>query len=199
MDKGFFATRFYTKEAYAQVLEGGPWTVFGNYLTVSKWRPNFISMECAITIILIRYDFRGVSIDVFKEDALMWLGNTIEKAIRVDLTSGDLARRKFARVCMKVDISKLLIPCILALGRVFSIEYKGLPKICYNCGVYGHKMEECPSLRNTPQLDVPPSSGSQHASNILVPGPSSANQFGPWMIPTHIRRRQEQRRNQMSR
>lgn len=37
----FNVARFYSREDYFHVLEGGPWVVFRHYLTVSKWRPNF--------------------------------------------------------------------------------------------------------------------------------------------------------------
>lgn len=41
IEHGFFLARFFSREDYKKVLEGGPRTIMGHYLTIAKWRPNF--------------------------------------------------------------------------------------------------------------------------------------------------------------
>lgn len=112
----------------------------------------------------------------------------------MDRTSDDVVRGKFFRVCVELDLSQPLVPTILALGRVFHVEYEGLPKICCKCGVYGHREEDCSSLQT-----APPDSTSSHSSHKKSSmGLTLANLYGPWMLPAHVRRRQELQRQEMS-
>lgn len=94
--------------------------------------------------------FQGVPIELFRETALLRLANTLGRAIRVDLDSDEVARGKCARVCVELDLSQPLVSMLLALGRVVRVEYEGLPKIYYQCGVYGHRSEDCPTMQAAP-------------------------------------------------
>lgn len=40
--ENYFIVHFFCREDYMHILEGGPWTILGHYLTVMKWRPKFI-------------------------------------------------------------------------------------------------------------------------------------------------------------
>lgn len=41
LEEGYFIVRFFTRDDYLHVLEGGPWIILGYYLTVMKCRPKF--------------------------------------------------------------------------------------------------------------------------------------------------------------
>ncbi|MBA0580714.1 hypothetical protein Gorai_022920 [Gossypium raimondii] len=41
LENEFFLVRFHDIDDYNNVLAGGPWVVYGNYLTVRPWSPNF--------------------------------------------------------------------------------------------------------------------------------------------------------------
>ncbi|QHO14150.1 uncharacterized protein LOC110262665 [Arachis ipaensis] len=44
----------------------------------------------------------------------------------------------------EIDLRRKLVLAIEVLGREFKIEYEGLHLICFGCGRYGHRREECP-------------------------------------------------------
>lgn len=50
------------------------------------------------------------------------------------------SRGKFARIYVKLDLQRKLVPAITALGKDFRLEYEGLHLICFRCGRYGHKV-----------------------------------------------------------
>lgn len=52
-------------------------------------------------------------------------------------------RGHYARVCVELDLSKLLMPSVTVLGESQLVEYEGLHLICFTCGRYGHKGENC--------------------------------------------------------
>ncbi|CAL8990846.1 unnamed protein product, partial [Prunus brigantina] len=47
----------------------------------------------------------------------------------------------FARLCVELDLTKPLEAFVQINQVWYNIEYEGLPEICYNCGLYGHKRE----------------------------------------------------------
>lgn len=65
-------------------------------------------------------------------------GRYIGRTVKVDMTTTDVTRGCFARVCIELDLSKSLIPTVMIIGRVIHVEYEGLPKICFSCGLYGY-------------------------------------------------------------
>ncbi|RYR28223.1 hypothetical protein Ahy_B01g052343 [Arachis hypogaea] len=63
--------------------------------------------------------------------------------LKIDKITSIHYRKKFARICVKIDLSKKLISRILVLGSTLNIEYEGLHLICFNYGLYGHQSEQC--------------------------------------------------------
>lgn len=66
-------------------------------------------------------------------------------------------------------------------GRSYKVEYEGLNLICFRCGQYGHRKEECPMIDE----QVGESSGNtekgQNTENQGIANEKDAR-FGPWMI-----------------
>lgn len=166
--------RFFSREDYLHVLHGGPWIVLGHYLTVSKWKPNIRSTEQLTLATLVWVKFPGLPIELFDEEVLSGLGDLVSRAIRVDDTTREAYHGRYARVCVKVDLNKPLIPSITVLGKKQLVEYEGLHLICFACGWYGHRDASCAQGGASPQ---PPPPAAEPA-----PGAESSR-FGPWMLP----------------
>lgn len=126
----------------------------------------------------------------------------------MDLTTSSQARGKLARLCVLVDLDKLLRANYRLKGRSRKIEYEGIHLISFHCGKYGHEKDAC--IQN---VGPPPKSNqeSQHAKEsgkgMEVEGslnqahkgtesmvisqqlPGSEDIYGPWMIVTRNRRK----------
>lgn len=180
LEHGFFLARFFSREDYLRVLEGGPWTVMGHYLTIAKWRPNFRPSVEKISTTLVWIRFPELPIELFDEEVLTYMGDAVGKTVKVDELTMAASRGRYARVCVEIDLDVPLVPSIQALGSVQRVEYEGLHLICFGCGKYGHRQEVCPAV-SKPSSEAPP------------PPPASspvATDFGPWMLPRSTRRRQ---------
>lgn len=135
--------RFYSREDYTLVLNGGPWMVMGHYLTIIKWRPNFVPSDQHVSTTLVWILFPKLPMEMFNTAALTRLGNVLGRTIKVDTTSKDATRGKFAWVCVEMNLNWPLVPTVTVYGTVHAIEYEGLYNICFKCGRLGHRMEQC--------------------------------------------------------
>ena len=59
----------------------------------------------------------------------------------------------YARVCVKIDASKLLVKefnlqCPNGMVITISVEYEGLPSRCGSCNVFSHNLATCPNNNN---------------------------------------------------
>lgn len=52
-------------------------------------------------------------------------------------------RGQFARICVELDLSKVLVPQVVVRNEPLKVVYEGLHAICFSSGVYGHKKEAC--------------------------------------------------------
>lgn len=104
--EGYFVVKFYLEEDIRFALEEGPWVIFGHYLTVRRWRPNFRPSDDTIMSTAVWIRFPELSVE---ERVLLALWNTIGRAIKVDNNTHFASRGKFARVCVEID-NKPLVP-----------------------------------------------------------------------------------------
>lgn len=70
--------------------------------------------------------FLEIPIDFFHKMFLMRLGDLIGIALKVDDTIITVGGGKFARVCVEIDLHKLLVLFVSVMGHFQSVEYEGL-------------------------------------------------------------------------
>lgn len=51
-----------------------------------------------------------------KKPALLKIGNVLGKAIKMDMVSAEAVQGKYARVCIELNLNKLLVPNIVVMG-----------------------------------------------------------------------------------
>lgn len=183
LEDGYYVIRFYSKEDYTHVLEGGPWTIQGHYLTVSKFKPGFHPSTANISSTMVWIRIPRLPLEFFHESVLMRIGDQLGTAVKIDSNTSMVSRGKYARICVEIDLQKPLVSMVILNGHHFKVEYENLHLICFNCGKYGHAVESC-----------------QIGSNVAAVGPtppptkhviaeSSNDPFGPWMIARNNNRR----------
>ncbi|CAN1294442.1 hypothetical protein LINPERPRIM_LOCUS22458 [Linum perenne] len=71
------------------------------------------------------------------------------------MATSEVARARYARVCVEVDVSKPLFGKYMIDNRTFYVEYDSLTNICATCGFYGHKSDDCNPLPDSaPSMEV---------------------------------------------
>ncbi|OMO88421.1 Endonuclease/exonuclease/phosphatase [Corchorus capsularis] len=182
-DKGFslvdLGNDFYLTE--------GPWMVAGHYLTVRRWKPLFRPFEEAITTAPVWIRLPGLPTKFFSYNTLYEIGNLVGQTIKIDATTQDSARGKFARVYVEVDLKKPLKGGV-RVGLIRQpVEYEGLHNICFGCDTYGHAKDSplCPMKEDT--MNNPTQNHSEGGNEAETrkekqSGEASRSaEVGPWM------------------
>ncbi|CAL5359909.1 unnamed protein product [Camellia sinensis] len=112
----YFLFKFSDQTDCANVFTGGPWVIMDHYLTVRRWEPNFRPSEAFETTTAVWVRFPKLPIEYYQEKVLFAIAKTIDKPFKIDWNTAMATRGKFARVCVEMDLSKLLKPKFLLEG-----------------------------------------------------------------------------------
>ncbi|KAL4367294.1 hypothetical protein GQ457_05G012860 [Hibiscus cannabinus] len=141
LDNEYYLVRFANEEDFQKVLSGGPWMIFGSYLTVQPWSRYFNSAEDHPSHIMVWARLPKLPYRYYTKSLFKYIAATIGKVVKVDYNTTEGKRGRFVRLALIVDLSKPLASGIIIDGRRQDIEYEGLPTICFKCGKYGHAKE----------------------------------------------------------
>ncbi|RYQ99609.1 hypothetical protein Ahy_B07g087554 [Arachis hypogaea] len=190
------------EEDYSHALMEGPWMIAGHYLIVQRWRPFFLAGSTEVRKIAAWIRIPNLPIELYNQRFLWRVGSAIGHMLKIDRTTSIHSRGKFARICVEIDLAKQLVPRISVLGCELHLEYEGLYQICFSCGKYGHRAEQCMEnpVANGDPVDVAAAEESsttegkaatvenQNGKNEFSSNqrdPSTENistDFGPWML-----------------
>ncbi|KAI9073481.1 hypothetical protein K1719_044555 [Acacia pycnantha] len=143
MEKNFFLATFDLEEDYTKVLTGGPWMIFGAYLTVQPWSLEFDSSTPSVSKVVAWVCILGLSFRYYHKTALRVIGTLLGEVVKIDYSTESRGRGKYARITVLIDLQKALIPWIKVDGKTYGVQYEGLPHICFECGRYGHMKDKC--------------------------------------------------------
>lgn len=130
--------RFGLVEDFENVIKGGRWFIGGHFLTIKAWEPNFkpASVVCNLVAVWIR--LLELPFEYYDPRVLREIGSAIGPVLRVDSNTASEARGRFARICIQVNLDKLLTTSILLEGVVQEVLYEGINTLCFSCGRVGH-------------------------------------------------------------
>lgn len=198
LSNDFFISCFTNKQDYKVALLNVPWLISDHYLHVQCWVPNFMSKTAKIDFLLVWVRFSVLPIEYYTGKWLKRAWNKIGCTIKVDKTTLLASRDKFVRVCIEIDLIKLL-KAGYKLRRVLQeIQYEDLHELCFQRGRYGRRLNIRPART---QLQIP--NGEKRSaeetttpstwSGTTVPTKATVEQrestYGSWMIVKKPRRR----------
>ncbi|KAL4290816.1 hypothetical protein GQ457_14G003450 [Hibiscus cannabinus] len=177
LDNEYYLVRFANEDDFQKVLFGGPWVIYGSYLTVQPWKRHFNSAEehpsHMVWVRLPNLPYRYYTKRLFR-----YIAMSIGEVVKVDYNTSEGKRGRFARLAIIVELNKPLVSGIVIDGRRQDIEYEWLPTICFKCGKYGHATEFC-GVTETATTWAERVSESRKPDDL----------HGPWMQVTNRRRR----------
>lgn len=115
-----------------------PCVVFGQYLTVQPWMPDFNPLQLFPNVVMTWIRLPGLLGFLYKRKILEEIGGFIGRVEKLDYNRNSRSRGRFAQMAIYVNLDKPLIPQILVNRTVQRVEYEALPLICFGCGRNGH-------------------------------------------------------------
>lgn len=191
----YFLIRFNSEKDYHFALFEGPWMIADHYLLVQRWRPMFRADDSQVRKIAVWVRIPKLSAELYNNTFLWRAGSLLGTMLKIDMNTSAHSRGKFARICIEVDLNRQLVPTFTALGEEHIVEYEGLHSICFSCGRYGHKSENCveTKLKDSTPVNTAVSETSPMAQEdqpmVQPVQRTDAEQmdqnlprFGPWMV-----------------
>ncbi|KAL4272499.1 hypothetical protein GQ457_13G019110 [Hibiscus cannabinus] len=178
LDNDYYLARFALEEDFQKVLTGGPWVIYGSYLTVQPWSRKFSTTEAHPSHIMVWVRLPKLPYRYYTKSLFRHIAAAIGKVVKVDYNTTEGKRGRFARLAIIVDLNKPLVSGIIIDGYRQDVEYEGLPAICYKCGKFGHSKEHCSG-------DKPAEGDKGEVTEKRNP----TELYGPWMQVVNRRRR----------
>ncbi|XP_013617040.1 PREDICTED: uncharacterized protein LOC106323468 [Brassica oleracea var. oleracea] len=144
LPRQFFMVRFEKEDEYLAALTGGPWRVFGSYLMVRAWSSEFDPLRDDIATTPVWVRLTNIPVNFYHRSILMGIAKDLGKPVRVDMTTLNFERARFARICVEVNLAKPLKGTVLINGEGYFVANEGLSESCSKCGIYGHLVHGCP-------------------------------------------------------
>ena len=87
--------------------------------------------------------FPELPIEFYDPSVLKEIGSAIGPVLRIDSYTTSGLRASFARLCLQIDLSKLLVNLVRVGCLRQKVMYEGISALCFYCGRLGHKQENC--------------------------------------------------------
>ncbi|XP_028791303.1 uncharacterized protein LOC114747179 [Neltuma alba] len=193
LEGGCFMVMLENKFYYQNALLGGPWVVQGHYLTVHPWEPTLSPLNLEIKQVYGWVRLPGLPYHYCHKNVLRAIGEVIGQVLKIDYNSEEVDKARYARLAVKLDLTRPLVSMIKLDGVTQYVEYEGLPTICYHCGRYGHLEASCPQKMQQQQPPTmnqrPPMNDSQQPAMTTLNPENGARDsktresqiFGSWM------------------
>ncbi|XP_010463327.1 PREDICTED: uncharacterized protein LOC104743994 [Camelina sativa] len=189
LPRQYFMIRFDVEAEYMVALTGGPWRMFGSYLLTQAWSPNFDPLRDEITTTPVWIRLSNLPVHFYHRSILMAIAEGLGNPIKVDLTTLNFERARFARVCVEVNLKKPLKETVMVNGDRYFVSYEGLSAICSRCGIYGHLVHNCPHTIRDRELVaasspvIPASSGEAPIDDGFTVNTGGNRDRQSWEIP----------------
>ncbi|XP_009593244.1 uncharacterized protein [Nicotiana tomentosiformis] len=144
---GYYVFRFSTIEDIDLVMQVGSYSYHNKPLILQNWERDFhFDLKC-ITTIPLWVNFPNLPVGYWTADAFSKVASAIGYPICTDRYTVDLNKISYARVLVKVDITKSMLESIeidtLSGTIQQQIVYEWKPMFCSDCNHFGHVNFEC--------------------------------------------------------
>ncbi|KAL8158973.1 hypothetical protein V2J09_000510 [Rumex salicifolius] len=170
----YYVIKFSNDEDFNHVLTNGLWLIGESYLSIQRWRPNFIAKEKPIIFFTAWIHIPNLSMEYFDERILRKIGAKVGRVMKIHRTTSATECGKFTRMRVEIDITKPLLEKFQLNNRVWKIQYEGFRMICFQCGKVGHTKDKCEDATGEQ---------TQKEGNVSSEVPELKEKFGSWMLP----------------
>ncbi|XP_019256342.1 PREDICTED: uncharacterized protein LOC109234734 [Nicotiana attenuata] len=143
MGADYYIAKFKCEEHMIKVLNAGPWFIFGHFLSIQRWKPNFVATEVKSSLTVIWIRLPQLPTEFYDGIILAKIRNAIGKLLKVDACTSSTLRGRYARLCIELAPEVPVVPFINIGHHKQIIQYEGESTLCKQCGRLGHVAMKC--------------------------------------------------------
>ncbi|XP_016513949.1 uncharacterized protein LOC107830811 [Nicotiana tabacum] len=121
----YYIVKFNCEEHMIKVLNSGPWFIFGHFLSIQRWKPNFVATEVKSSLTAIWIRLSQLPTEFYDGIILAKIGNGISKLLKVDACTSSTLRGRYTRLCIELPLEVPVIPFINIGHHRQTIQYEG--------------------------------------------------------------------------
>ena len=109
LENNYFLIRLKSPEDAVYALTEGPWVIFGHYLTVQLWTPQFDSTTTDLDSAIVWIRLPGMAFHLYDKRILRKIGQLVGTVIKIDCHTALRERGNFARIAACISLSQPLL------------------------------------------------------------------------------------------
>lgn len=113
----YYIVKLLNRAKYVRALSEGPRMIGDNYLHVQRWRHNFVADSAKISSLPMWLRFPWLPVEYYTVQWLYKAGDMIGRTIKIDDITLAMARGRFARVSMGIELEKPVKASFQMRGR----------------------------------------------------------------------------------
>lgn len=116
------------------VLCKGPWFLYGYYLSIQKWIPNFIPTKAILLESVVWVRLPHLPTEYYDGALVHRIGNSIGTLLKIDACTSSTLRGRYARLCVQVFFDTPLQNWNQIGNHLQQIIYEADGFLCTNYG-----------------------------------------------------------------
>lgn len=157
-----------------KALHQETWFINGHYLSITKWKPNFVANKEKLTASAVWIRLPQLPTKFYNGKILEKIGIFIGRLLKIDVCTSTTMRGRYARLCMVLPLEFSEQLFIYIGNHKQYIHYEGESFLCKNCGRLRHTVGQCICI----QKDIKESSYPGNEQ----PNTKAEDQEGEWKI-----------------
>lgn len=149
---------FEDADDYSKILNLS-WTFRDFQIITAKWPPDKALDDIDLNKATFWIQASGIPVCYTNINTAKFIGNTVGKFLKTDLSSAAQKWRKFLRIQVEIDIlkplhSSVVLSCTGRSRILIEIRYEQLSDFCFKCGLLGHKAPHCKMVDSDEDMDI---------------------------------------------
>ncbi|XP_017630260.1 uncharacterized protein LOC108473250 [Gossypium arboreum] len=100
IENGYFLVKIHNKLDCDKALSEGPWTIFGQYLTVQPWTMAFDPTQAYPSVVMAWIRLLALLSYLYNRKIITEIGELVGKVVKLDMNTNSRTRGQFARMAV---------------------------------------------------------------------------------------------------
>ncbi|XP_075092262.1 uncharacterized protein LOC142172523 [Nicotiana tabacum] len=147
LGENYYIIKFRKRDNMEKAIQQGPWFVNGHFLSITKWKPNFVASKERLTTTAVWIRLPQLPTEFYDGEILRKINNAIGRLLKVDVCTSTTLRGRYARLCVELPLEIPVQPFLYVGQHKQHIHYEGDNFLCTNCGRLGHTKNQCSFIK----------------------------------------------------